>query len=230
MTSKPARKPSSSADTSVPASDTSAADSTDVAAPRREQARRAPATKTKKKPGGQPGAKVVKSSVTGKVPMSVSAKERLALAINLRMTGMSYQQIADQVGYGSRSACRTAVVTALEETVNESAAEYRRVQTSRYEQLMMTHWGKAIDPKNDGNIGATHVVLSIMDKINAINGINAPIDVNVQHSGGATVILYAGGSKDDYMQSLKDAREAQAASEQQQQQAIEAASEERSAD
>lgn len=157
-----------------------------------------------------------------------STMERTLQACNLRLAGFTYAQIATELGLSSPSYARQIVVKALEESINESAAELRVTQNNRYEQLLMTHWGAAIDPNNERNVQATHTVLSIMDRINAINGVNAPVDVHVTGGTTSTVIHVAGGDSAEYIAAMQAAVEQQKQLAAEQAGAIDTTSEEKS--
>ena len=157
-----------------------------------------------------------------------STMERTLQACNLRLAGFTYAQIATELGLSSPSYARQIVVKALEESINETAAELRVTQNNRYEQLLMTHWGKAIDPQNEHNVQATHTVLSIMDRINAINGVNAPVDVHVTGGTTSTVIHVAGGDSTEYIAAMQAAVEQQKQLAAEQAGAIDTTSEEKS--
>jgi AraC-like DNA-binding protein len=67
----------------------------------------------------------------GKGPEEVTTREREALVVNLRRSGMTYDQIAREVGYGSSAAAYKAFKRVMDRTIREPADEYRALHRER---------------------------------------------------------------------------------------------------
>lgn len=91
----------------------------------------------------------------------VSAK-RKAQALDLRIQGLSYTEIASQVGV-ARQHCHRYVVDALAEInehAAEEAAELRRLESERLDQMLVALSKKIAD----GDVAAIQVALKIQDR------------------------------------------------------------------
>ncbi len=77
----------------------------------------------------------------GQFERTPDTAERDAEAATLRSRGLTYQQIADQLGFAHRSAARKAVQRVLQDTVTEPADELRKLELDRLD----TMWRTAMD-------------------------------------------------------------------------------------
>lgn len=78
---------------------------------------------------------------------SLEAREKEQRAVKLRKSGMTYKQIANQIGYADESGARKAVKRVLDrvrDELLEQGAEYLALQRSRLMQLLMTYWTEAL--------------------------------------------------------------------------------------
>lgn len=89
-----------------------------------------------------------------------AAALRAAQALNLRKLGMTYDQIAQQVGYGDRGAAHRAVQRELQRTLQENADELRTLLASRLDDLYRAMIQKALK----GDTWATDRCLAIIDR------------------------------------------------------------------
>lgn len=89
--------------------------------------------------------------------------DRRAKATALRIAGMDWQSIADQLGYSSRGAACTDVSRALEANLAElrdKAEEMRSIESMRLDRLQASLWPKAVK----GDVKAIDAVLRIIDR------------------------------------------------------------------
>jgi hypothetical protein len=68
-------------------------------------------------------------------PKRIEAVARAAEAVRLRIQGLSFDAIAERVGYRSRQAAFDAVKRALEATLREPAAALRELDARRLDEL-----------------------------------------------------------------------------------------------
>lgn len=104
-----------------------------------------------------------------------------ARALELRMSGATYQQISDALNISSKGVAYAHVQAALRvetERVAELREEYRDLQLARIERLTRAHWVKALE----GDIDASKHVLTLMQRQAALLGLDAPKQVQI--SGG----------------------------------------------
>src|SRR5699024_726285 len=91
-------------------------------------------------------------------PHRIAAAKRQARAIELRQQGMTYDQIAVEVGYSCRGSAQRAVVKALDHVTREPAKELLGIELERLDNLQRGVWDRAID----GDLKALDAVLRIM--------------------------------------------------------------------
>jgi hypothetical protein len=96
-------------------------------------------------------------------------------ALQLRQAGLSYQRIADRLGYSNRSGAWHAVRAGLTATLQEPADELRGLELERLDRLHEAVWDKAIA----GHLRSVDTVLSIMRRRSALLGLDAPRQVAV---------------------------------------------------
>lgn len=90
----------------------------------------------------------------------IEAAEKRARALELRKAGASFDQIAQQVGYGSRGRAYEAVMQGLAEVTLEPAEELLKVELQRLDAMQVGLWGKA----RVGDVQAVAAVLKVMER------------------------------------------------------------------
>jgi len=99
---------------------------------------------------------------------------RRVQALDLRLAGASYRQIAVVLGVGVKTAWLD-VNRALREYLTEPSDQVRAAEVARLERLFMAHWPKAIS----GDKEATYTVLAIMDRRARLLGLDAPKRIDI---------------------------------------------------
>lgn len=89
----------------------------------------------------------------------LAARQRAAL--ELRITGATFDQIADQLGMANRSVAWKAVTRGLTETQRPAAEELRTLLTLRYEALLLAAWPLA----SAGDVPAINAARRIVDSL-----------------------------------------------------------------
>lgn len=115
-----------------------------------------------------------------KAQQAVTA-ERRKKAIALKIAGLDYQAIADQLGYADRAAAYVDIDRALKKNLDEEAEQVallRHITVQRYDRLQAAWWPKALK----GDAKAAEIVLKVMAQRAKIEGTEAPAQVDV--SGG----------------------------------------------
>ncbi|WP_181871037.1 hypothetical protein [Sphaerisporangium album] len=92
-------------------------------------------------------------------------KERRAL--ELRRAGVTFDVIAEKVGYADRSVAKKAIDRALRRTLQPAADGLRELQGDRYDRLLTAFWPKALG----GDYHAADRVLKTMAAINELFGL-----------------------------------------------------------
>lgn len=132
---------------------------------------------------------------------AMKARERERAAIQLKLAGASYSQIAERLGYSHPNSAYEAVKRAMERLPNPEAETLRRVHHARLEHLLMVQWPEATqgDPK------ATQTALAIMDRLAKLHGLDAATQHEHHVSGAITQVLVAEGGKDEFIAALRGA-------------------------
>lgn len=77
---------------------------------------------------------------SGRFVRSIDVAERDAQACRLRTRGLSYREIAEQLGYADEAHAYRAVKKILLETVQEAGDELRAVEVARLDALLAKVW------------------------------------------------------------------------------------------
>jgi hypothetical protein len=131
----------------------------------------------------------------GRFSRTVDSAERDARACELRAQGLTYQRIADELGYGNRELARRGVERALLAIVAEPAGHLRTLELARLDEAWQRAWavmerehvvvsnGRLImDPatgkplRDDGPVlAAIDRLLRIQERRARLLGLDAPI-------------------------------------------------------
>lgn len=101
-----------------------------------------------------------------------------AKAIDLRRTGLTYDQIAERLGYASRSGAYDAVMGGLRATLKEPADELRALESERLDALLAGIWEQA----THGDLDCLDRALKIMARRAALLGLDAPARADIRTS------------------------------------------------
>jgi hypothetical protein len=119
----------------------------------------------------------------GKYARTTDTARRDAKAAELRSKGLSYQAIADEMGYASKSSAHDAVQRALKAIVEEPAENLRQLERERLDRMYEAAMG-ALEA-NPHSLAAIGTLLKISESRRKLEGLDAPAKVNV--SGGLKV-------------------------------------------
>ena len=99
-------------------------------------------------------------------PTGAGSARRLAVrkkatdALELRLAGNKWEEIAKQVGYKLASTAYNAVSDMLDQIACERVEEYRILELARLDSLQAGHWKAAIA----GNVAAGNFILRVMER------------------------------------------------------------------
>lgn len=107
----------------------------------------------------------------------ITARQREQLAVELRIAGATYSQIAEQLGC-SRTGAFYAVKRALDRLAKETSdktEQMRALFQARIERLIASYWLPAVS----GDLRAAQFVLSLIEREARLFGLDAPTQVQV---------------------------------------------------
>jgi len=100
----------------------------------------------------------------------MGAVEQQRQALELRKAGASFEDIARQLGYASKSGAYKAVTTALRATIQQPADELRALEAARLDAMLLGIYADA----RKGNVLKIDRVLKIMARRADLFGLDAP--------------------------------------------------------
>lgn len=106
-------------------------------------------------------------------------KERRAL--ELATEGLTFEAIADALGYATASGAWRAVQRGLRRTVQPAADEYRRLELRRIDGLLCAIWPRAVgDADVPPDYDAVDRVLKLMQRRAKLLGLDAPVKFSIE--------------------------------------------------
>jgi hypothetical protein len=106
----------------------------------------------------------------------LSAAERQKRALELRAGGASFDAIAAELGYGSRSGAHKAVLTGLRATLREPADELRTLELERLDAMLAAIWPSV----QRGHLASIDRALAIQERRARYLGLDAPARIDVE--------------------------------------------------
>jgi len=109
-------------------------------------------------------------------------------ALELRLAGVRWDEIAETLGYASPQSAKTAVERALQRNLmdrKEDTDDLRRMAASRYDRLLRSVWPKAMDPgtedaPNPDHLSAVKTAAEITDRFVKLYGLAAPTEIAIR--------------------------------------------------
>jgi hypothetical protein len=134
-------------------------------------------------------------SIFSRRALTAQVKEEQAL--DLRLAGYTYDVIAGQVGYASRSSAYRAVERAFHRIrahADQTADQLRQLEDARYDRML-----QAIDGKvQQGDLAAIDRALRISKARRELWGLDAPVQIEAEVSPAmATLILQWRGLREE---------------------------------
>lgn len=108
-------------------------------------------------------------------PKKLTKKQKAAAAVEMRIHGWTFDEIAEALGYRNRGTVHRLVQEAMVQTVEPPAHELRQLEAARLDRLQAAHFSSALG----GNVKATDIVLNIMKRRAALLGLDMPIKFDV---------------------------------------------------
>jgi hypothetical protein len=142
-------------------------------------------------------------------PLQVKLDEikRVEQVVALRIAGLSYTQIAKQLGYAGRQGPFEVVKRHLQEHRKELALkvdDVRELEVQRIDTLLRAHWRAATTPPETvdaqgiarvqplkvrlANLKSAEFVVKLMERRSRLLGLDAPLDI--RHSGSMELLSF----------------------------------------
>jgi hypothetical protein len=102
--------------------------------------------------------------------VTINKREKSVRALELRKAGVSYDMIAQQLGYSNKSSAHRAVSKLLDSTEKEVVGDLREMELRRLDDLFRSMYPMALK----GNFVAVDKCLKIMERRSKITGLDAP--------------------------------------------------------
>jgi hypothetical protein len=106
----------------------------------------------------------------------LNAAERVQLALKLRASGLTYDQIAAQAGYDSRGSAYKAVQRELQRNLSEGVEQMRREELHMLNILHAEMWLLAMDRGNQWRHTAVDRILAISERKAKLMGLDVPVN------------------------------------------------------
>lgn len=104
-------------------------------------------------------------------PETIEARMKAAKALELRMEGKSFDQIAEEAGYNSRQAAHDAVKRALDRIEREPADALVKLDLERLDVLWQIQYLNA----QAGDVQAMAACMKLMERRAKLLGLDAPV-------------------------------------------------------
>ena len=107
-------------------------------------------------------------------------------AVELKTSGCTYAQVADELGYSSRGTAYNIVAKALREQTAEAVADLRDLENARLDALQVGLWDAAMT----GNVRSAAAIVQIVQARVRLNGLEPTGDgFRVSPSTPRTVVV-----------------------------------------
>lgn len=121
-----------------------------------------------------------------------AATARQAQAVSYRLAGLTYEQIAQQMGYTDRGSARRTVLRALAAVRDESVGDLRAVENLRLERAHSELWQMVVGPRPgdervdramwvdfDTRLRAIDSMRRLSERRSKLNGMDAPTKIEL---------------------------------------------------
>ena len=116
-------------------------------------------------------------------PRRIEAVRRQQHALELRMAGRTWQEIADNLGYANHSGALLAVKAALQSTLQPPADHFRALTLERLTKVLQVHWPLMLQ----ADAVATRLCLQVIGDIRQLMGLDSPSKMEHTGAGGAPI-------------------------------------------
>jgi hypothetical protein len=123
----------------------------------------------------------------------LKARERWLAALELRKKGLTFEAIAEELGYAGRQQAYTAVMKALKETLREPTEELRSLEAERLDAITDALW----EDTKRGDTAVIDRILKIMERRAKLLGLDETRSETPVTIKGPLVIIRGAKEADD---------------------------------
>jgi len=116
-------------------------------------------------------------------PITIAARIKAARAMELRMDGLSFPEIAAELKYNSRQAAHDAVMRAIDGVTREPVERLKTLDLERLDKLWQIQFMHA----QAGDVQALAACMKIMERRARLLGMDAPVKQEVTGKDGGPV-------------------------------------------
>lgn len=116
-------------------------------------------------------------------PETTAARIRAAKALELRMEGIGFKEIAKEVGYNSPQAAHDAVKRALDRVTREPAEDLIKLDLERLDKLWQVQYLNALT----GDLAALAGCMRLMERRAKLLGLDAPVRSEIAGKDGGPI-------------------------------------------
>ena len=116
-------------------------------------------------------------------PRRIEAQGKQHQALELRMAGRTWQEIADHLGYKSHTGAYEAVKVALSRSNHEAAEDYRSLTIGRLTKILQVHWPLMLQADNN----STRLCLQTIKDMREVLGLDSPSKFEHTGADGAPI-------------------------------------------
>ena len=116
-------------------------------------------------------------------PRRIDAQQKQQQAMELRMAGRTWQEIADHLGYASHTGAYEAVKVALSRSNHEAAEDYRSLTIGRLTKILQVHWPLMLQADNN----STRLCLQTIKDMREVLGLDSPSKFEHTGADGAPI-------------------------------------------
>lgn len=110
---------------------------------------------------------------------TLEGARKIALAVELRAHGKSYQEIADHLGYANKRTAYNLVQEGLREIIKEPAEELRALECRRLDEALAEMMDQVRNGTDTGKREAVDRLIKIMDRRAKYLGLDMPVRMHV---------------------------------------------------
>lgn len=129
------------------------------------------------------GVRSERHPASGDSGIAYRARNRKAnAAVALKLSGATWGEIAEALGYPTARQALVATERALEKQLRDTDREtLRKITGARLDRLLLSVWPKAIDPANPEHLIAVTKAREVIDRHAKLFGLDAPTEIVVHN-------------------------------------------------